>query len=565
MSFLDLPDDVLKSIVSHLDSPDLLQFLSTHRRYHEGLGQSSEFWSFMLGYAVSEEDARKKYMIQAYQKHIPAVKWHKISRETYRISPREGHLSCTFSDEHEERVCITGGFVDDSAVYVMQIRSNTSQRSEWIRLIPSGPTDFVYGASLTALDDTRAIRFGGFRAAGYSSECNIVQLLTVEKCKNDLLRSRWQLIQAQNPQFAMPRAYHSATLINSRYLLVLGGMTEDGCILSEALLDTDSWTWLDPSRITNGIALDDSRPSGRHGHSVVLDERRNRLVLFGGGSGTDILRSGEDNAEVWELKMGANWNLNLEASFPWMWVKIHRDRRDYDANEANSMVARSAATVLTPSEALCLGRCHGGVKTSPDTVLCLLGSGNPSTNGVVAFDLSHDRFVRPVVFGTLPKPRFTFACELLRHGHIIVHGGFCSQDRSTLGDVYVLDLAPYIKNREFMSLPVDSDARSHNPVTDEHAEQGRMSGERILQQMFHTLGSAIDQDRPALAQEMMGQLIANGQFGGQAFMLMRMFANSSAVVRFGGDSDSSPARSGRDDDGSDSRSRDESDTEAMEG
>ena len=55
--------------------------------------------------------------------------------------------------------------------------------------------------------------------------------------------------------------------------------------------------------------------SGRHGHSVVLDNRRNRLVLFGGGSGSDLLRSGEDNSEVWELKMNDDWETSLKVRY----------------------------------------------------------------------------------------------------------------------------------------------------------------------------------------------------------------------------------------------------------
>jgi len=556
-SLVDLPEDILKNIASNLDAPDLLRFLLSSKQFHERLGKSSDFWCFMLGEHVSGVDARMKYMIRSYMKHIPAVKWQKITRRSCRISSREGHLACTFTDPQEQRLCITGGFSDDPGVYILQIRPDMSHGSRWLNLTPTGsPHDFVYGASLTTLDSTRAIRFGGFRAGGYSSECNTIKLLTVEPSaaedNNPLvggLRCHWQVIEAQNPQFARPRAYHSATLLNQRYLLVLGGMTEGGCIISESLLDTDTWTWFDPSRITNGVGLfNDTRPSDRHGHSVVVDEKRNRLVLFGGGSGTDLLRSGEDSAEVWELKMGSDWRVNIEASFPWKWRKIHRDpecdnRRgdeEHDAmDEDGDASALQATSTLTPSETLCLGRCHYGLKTSPDTALCLLGSGNPSTNGVIAYDLSADQFFRPTSFGTLPQPRFTSACALLLNGYIFVHGGFCAQEGSTLGDAYVLDLAPFIKNREFTCLSIESNARSHRVVTDEDARQGRMSGERLLRRMFDILGSAEDDDRPAVAQGMLAQLISTGQFGGDAFNLIRLIANGSAVVRFEGESDSS--------------------------
>ena len=54
--------------------------------------------------------------------------------------------------------------------------------------------------------------------------------------------------------------------------------------------------------------------SGRHGHSVILDGNRNRLLLFGGGSGTDLLRSGRDNSEVWELRMNEDWESVLKVT-----------------------------------------------------------------------------------------------------------------------------------------------------------------------------------------------------------------------------------------------------------
>ncbi len=68
------------------------------------------------------------------------------------------------------------------------------------------------------------------------------------------------------------------------------------------------------------------------------------------------------------------------------------------------------------------------------------------------------------------------------------------------------------------------------------------------------------------AQEMMGHQKANGQFGGQAFMLMRMVANGSAVVRFGEDSDSSGMIDGREVDDSDPDYQHEDDSDdSMEG
>jgi hypothetical protein len=544
------PKDVWRDVASYLDAPDLFHFLSAHEQVHVALGKSRSFWISMLvggeddGVALdggaggdddddAYDDARREYVIRAYERRLPAVRWHKLissPRSGGLISPREGHLACTFSGggDGEERAVITGGFSDDPGVYVL--RSSRGASSQWTRLQPPGPRDFVYGASLTVLDSTRAGRFGGFRSGGYSDECNDLMLLTLEEGDLGNLACRWERVGARNSHLAAPRAYHTATLINGRYLVVLGGMTESGSILALSVLDTHDWMWLDIKYHDFVSIISLGAPSGRHGHSVVLDERRDRLVLFGGGSGTDLLRSGEDNSEVWEYKMGYGWRVNLEGSFPWKWRKVHRDIEDEVddlADDASGGSERNvAASKLTPSEALCLGRCHCGLKISPDTALLLLGSGSPSTNGVVAFDLSTDTFFRPHALGSLPQPRFTSACTTLGRGYILVHGGFSSQDSRMLGDSYVLDLAPFVKDREFTILLIDARAGPHRAVADEDARNGRAraGGRRSAQEILDRMADGIRVQAGNAREYLLMGLLANG--------------NVPVAAQFLGDSDS---------------------------
>jgi len=528
------PKDVWRDVSSYLDAPDLLNFLSTNKQFHVGLGHSRSFWRNLLDndgvifesdiddiYDDIYEVPREEYIIRAYERHLPAVRWHKLinpPRAGGLISSREGHLACTFaaieSEGKEEKVVITGGFTDDPGVYVLR-------SGRWSRITPSGPRDFVYGASLTVLDSTRAIRFGGFRSGGYSDECSDLRLLTLnEKYPGGRLTCQWEDIQAQN--LTPSRAYHTATLISGRYLVVIGGMTENGSISSTSVLDTRDWIWYSGSEI--GSALQDGKiPSGRHGHSVINDDRRNRLLLFGGGSGSDLLRTGEDNSEVWELSLGDGWTANF--FLQWKWRRVHSDINDEENDEEGK---------LTPSEALCLGRCHCGLKVSHKTALFLLGSGNPSTNGVIAYDLSTDKFVKPHALGTLPQPRFTFACTTLSRGYILVHGGFSSQDSVTLGDSYVLDLAPFV-NREFTIRPIDSQATSHRAVTEDEARNGRENAGRRRT------------TRGIVGQMMgMGQMMIGGAFleqmgDARALLLMRLLrdghADMAAELLAGDDND----------------------------
>jgi hypothetical protein len=223
--------------------------------------------------------------------------------------------------------------------------------------------------------------------------------------------------------------------------------------------------------------------SGRHGHSIVLDERRNRLVLFGGGSGSDLLRSGVDNTEVWQLSLGCNWKTDLEGSLPWTWSKIYKDMHEEEDNNDNddesdelddpTEASEVALPDLSPSESLVLGRCHVGVRVTLDTVLLAFGSGRPSTNGVLGYDLRTDSFLRPSM-NFFPTPRFSAASAVLENeGYVIVNGGYSTQEGGAVGDTIVLDLAPVL-GREFSALEpapdgdptIDSQVHQVDPATD---------------------------------------------------------------------------------------------------
>ncbi|CAJ1907152.1 unnamed protein product [Cylindrotheca closterium] len=514
---LDLPEDALRSVALHLEAPDVLSLLSTHKDFQEPIGRSATFWGQLLardfdlaaGSIAENTSPRQEYLTKAYVDHLPAARWYPIRRRPVSVSAREGHLACVLpGPDNEQRVVITGGYSDDDEVYMMRVPSksktnNTVQTWSWESLMPGNSRpSFTYGASLNALDATtmkdgchvaRAIRFGGFQAGGYSNEVNQVWLMTARSEKvddknspNPLPRSTsvsWDLIQTTNPQCGAPRAYHTATLIAGRYLVILGGMMWRESILSEAILDTQTWTW-----ITDPItSFGNDKPSGRHGHSVILDSRRNRLLLFGGGSGTDLLRSGKDNSEVWELKMNDDWETNLK--LPWTWSKIHNDTctqseidedenengEEADGNSDTTMQTTRSSPPLPPAEALCIGRCHHGIKVTPNTAVFLFGSGRPSTNGVIGYDLRNDCFLRPRISGPLPVPRFSgVAVYLESEGYLMTHGGYSSQQSDCIDDLSILDLAPFVK-RDFTVLPVDTGRRPHREITNDDAQNGRIN------------------------------------------------------------------------------------------
>jgi hypothetical protein len=541
---LELPEDVWRNVALHLSAPEILNFLSLHRRIHKSFSNSDAFWKLALERDSetevddNEKNMKQAFLCKAYTTHLPSVQWHAL--RTSRITAREGHLACVLGTGGSRKICVTGGFTDDSTIYVLN--APLKQPWTWSQIVPAGPRTFLYGATLTPLDEHRAIRFGGFQSGGYSNETNQLSILTMKEGEDGKPPSaEWQVKLSQTPQLVAARAYHSATLVGGRYLVVIGGMMWRGSIIQEAILDTQTWTWLEQN-ITS--QMDDSKPSGRHGHSVVVDPRRNRLMLFGGGSGTDLLRSGKDNSEVWELSMGDNWETDLQASLPWTWKQIHCDRTDLDQNEdsdsdyveggeaAPSNQESRSTSQISPAESLCLGRCHSGIRVSFDTVLFTFGSGRPSTNGILGYDLRADLFLHPKIRGPLPRPRFAGISVFLEaDGYMFVHGGYSSQGGDAIGDMSVLDLAPAL-GRTFDKLPAETNARSYSQVRDDEAVQGRENRESLLQRMILSLNEAEEDERRVMASNMLGQMLAVGGAHSRGFMLLNMIANGSAV--FGG-------------------------------
>ena len=452
---------------------------------------------------------------------------------------------CILGTKQNRRIVVTGGFCNDNRIHLLPIGSGeySSRPRQWRAHAPAVMPSFVYGASLTPIDSHRAVRFGGFSAGGYSGETNQVCVLTLdeEDGQHDVVTWHVQHVSGTLPK---ARAYHTATLVQDRYLVVIGGMTTRTSILEEAILDTKTWTWLE----TNVSVPMTPQPSGRHGHSVVLDPTRNRLVLFGGGSGSDLLRSGMDNTEVWELQMGGS----IIESLPWTWSKVYRDARD-DTNEHDETAQASG---LSLAECLVLGRCHVGVKVATNKVLLAFGSGHPTTNGVLAYDLSNDTFHRPMVSGPLPVPRFTAAAAVLDdEGWLIAHGGYTTQVDGTRGDTVVLDLAPAMK-RTFSTLQTlpdtDRAVLTYREIRDEDARTPR--GTRMnynIGSLLLDLSAISREERRARATQMLSDVIASGGMGGRAALILSMVANGSAIIGEPDDANDSDSEYDDQDDDSD--------------
>jgi hypothetical protein len=546
MLLIDLPEESLCSVAQFLSPPDVLQFISIHPSFLPLLCRSKQFWSYMNRihygknddtYTVNqnEDDDWKSekniYLLESRCNTLQDVRWYSVNTSSERKrnaairctsaserhfqyeppSAREGHSSCIIGNY----LVLTGGFSDDNDVYVKHL-NHFDDGTSWKRLSLEHnrkslddrhlSKKWVYGATLTSLDRTRAIMFGGFQSGGYSNETAQVAILHLVESSDDDVAPKvwWDVMDCRlsdettkskcddtNQSFVSiaGRAYHTATLLFNRYLFIVGGMQSRCSILNPILLDCHTWTWylngvtscgtLTASTSETASANRSSVvPSARHGCSTIADMKsnRNRLVLFGGGTGTDLLRSGIDNTEVWELSLNNCCTASdVVSSMPWTWKMLHDDQTYLQVDEYNhdgdlngASEASSDPNRLYSVERLNLGRCHGGFRVGRDAVLLIFGSRSPTTNSVLCYNLKADSFFRTRVHDSfIPLGRFTFAGTFVEgKGIIICHGGYTTQVNDVeLSDTILLDLAPGTKfcgkGNDRLWLPLNSRAQSH--------------------------------------------------------------------------------------------------------
>lgn len=503
---LSLPDESWLATASYLTAPEILSVSCTCRQ----LNQKSLvelFWKRLYeeqfeAIVPLRGNPREAFLVQSsaqilHEESTKAPKEDKLgatTRQQTREQARSGKLAGTVRwiplqstdsspSDREGHNCVllgrdllvVGGFVtDNNQIYVKNLDTATHEYA-LVRpiCIPATPGEkevmvsySTYGSSLTVLDSSRAVRFGGFRSGGYSNETSQVCVL---KYNSDSHQATWQVQKCKlhssgkdastSAQFqnCLARAYHTSTLLFGRYLLVTGGMQSHTSIWSPIVLDTLTWTWLDDMDWFSRIGR--NAMEERHGHSVIWDQARSRLLLAGGGTGSDLLRSGQDNSQVWEYRGLSESMFEKDATVEQslvelrQWRLVHTDqhlgakKRSEDEHDEDSNAVDP--NKLSPSEAMTLGRCHMAFKISRDNVLFVFGSGRPSTNLSMGYNLATDTFFRPNFTGTIPAARFTYAGAYIpEEGYIFVHGGYNSHNHTTLESSMILDIAPGM-NRKF--------------------------------------------------------------------------------------------------------------------
>ena len=223
-------------------------------------------------------------------------------------SPGGRSAHCALFDQAGDRMLIFAGLnssgMATGSVWALTLGGTPT----WSQLAPTGTAPTArYGASARydALRG-RALFFGGGTGAPNTSETWALSLTGTPA---------WTLLPAPNPP--QGRQFHTSAYdpFGDR-LLVFGGSS--GPVLS------DTWALPLASPGASWIPLTGTR---RRGHTSVYDPGRHRMVVFGGESGTQL-------NDVWELGLGASgtWaRLNPTGTPPparALHAAIYDERRD---------------------------------------------------------------------------------------------------------------------------------------------------------------------------------------------------------------------------------------------
>nr|ACT22762.1 FKF1 [Allium cepa] len=282
---LQLSDEVLAhNVLSRLTPRDVASIGSVCTRLHE-LTRNEHLRRMVCENAWGTDMARK------LEPSSRTLGWGRLSRELttleavtwkkFTVGGRVEPSRCNFGAcAVGSRLVLFGGEgidmrpMDDTFVLDLE-----SPCPEWHRLdVPSSPPG-RWGHTLTSMNGSRLAVFGGCGRSGLLNDVFVLDL--------DSNQPTWKRVEAASAP--VPRSWHGACAVDGSTLVVSGGCTESGVLLSD----------------THSIDLDDERPmwveiragwepSPRLGHTVSV-YGRGRMLMFGGlaSSGKMRLRSNE--------------------------------------------------------------------------------------------------------------------------------------------------------------------------------------------------------------------------------------------------------------------------------
>lgn len=166
---------------------------------------------------------------------------------------------------------------------------------EWRRVCVKSSPPGRWGHTLSCVNGSSLVVFGGCGRQGLLNDVFVLDL--------DAKQPTWKEVSGGAPP--LPRSWHSSCTVEGSKLVVSGGCTDAGVLLSDTyLLDltTDNPTWkeIQPSWT----------PPSRLGHSLSVYGRK-KLLMFGG-----LVKSGH-----LKLRSGEAYTINLDEEEP-VWRQL---------------------------------------------------------------------------------------------------------------------------------------------------------------------------------------------------------------------------------------------------
>lgn len=320
---LALSDEVLAQRVFSLVGPrDLACLAMVCRRFHH-LADSDSVWAAVCTAQWGEETAAALGQVAARRQ----LRWGRIAREittleaaAWRKLTVKGAVEpyrCNFS------ACAVGSklvlFGGEGAnmqplndTFVLDLEADAP---EWRAVRVGSAPPGRWGHTLSCLNSSALVVFGGCGADGLLNDVFVLDL--------DEQEPTWREVAGREPagdgeeagggggQRPRPRSWHSSCTLDGSKLVVFGGCTDSGRLLSDTFLldlEAEKPTWRE-------IPVNWSPPS-RLGHSLSVYEDR-KILMFGGLATSGPLRLRSSDAFTIDLSEDSpSWRYVTGSTLP---------------------------------------------------------------------------------------------------------------------------------------------------------------------------------------------------------------------------------------------------------
>ncbi|XP_003382658.1 PREDICTED: tRNA wybutosine-synthesizing protein 4-like [Amphimedon queenslandica] len=263
--YFSLPEEIRKHVMSLEPFDEYEEWHLKCSHYHMITGFTSpQYWSSIMD-PLSSSSNNDDEGISDVLEEWRALYLHTESQHLKRY----GHDSVRFEDD---KVLVYGGFgiKDHSLAHcrldnAIMIKSNGEDwESKELIAGNDGPGPLMYHSMTLLPKSNEVILIGGRKSPKHSNEV----LYSLSSCGTEC---NWRIIQYKGDCFK-GRWRHSTTLVNDRWLVIIGGCAVNGHVFSDILLlDSIDWTMK---------KLPVSLPEGRHSHLAV--NYKSSVLIFGG-------------------------------------------------------------------------------------------------------------------------------------------------------------------------------------------------------------------------------------------------------------------------------------------